>query len=300
MRATSAKKSRSLRTIFLRYTPYFFLMPAVIHLLAVGLFPLIYSFWISLNSYELIVKGGFVSFEGVGNYVDALLSAEFQNSGFLTIIFVCLAVGSEFVLGLGLALLLNREFRGVNFLRAIIVMPLCMTPVSVGLMGKLLFESREFGIVNYVLHFFGIPSRIWLQDPIWSLPVVALVDIWQWTPFMALVFLAGLHVLPAEPFESARVDGASRWQTLRFITMPMLSSLALTAFLIRLMDATKIFDILYVMTGGGPGNRTEVLSLHIYLTGFKWMHIGYATAMSFILLLAIIITSMALSRRAKI
>ena len=117
---------------------------------------------------------------------------------------------------------------------------------------------------------------------------------------MALVFLAGLHVLPTEPFESARVDGASRWQTLRYITMPMLRSLALTAFLIRLMDATKTFDILYVMTGGGPGNRTEVLCLHIYLTGFKWMHIGYATAMSFILLLAIVITSMVLSRRAKI
>jgi len=293
-------KSRSLRTVFSRHAPYFFLMPAVIHLLAVGIFPLIYSFWIGLHSYELIVKGGFVSFVGVGNYVDALLSPEFQNSGLLTIIFVCIAVGAEFVLGLGLALLLNKEYRGVNFLRAIIVMPLCMTPVSVGLMGKLLFESRDFGIVNYALGFFGIAPRIWLQDPIWSLPVVALVDIWQWTPFMALVFLAGLHVLPAEPFESARVDGASRWQTLRFVTLPMLRSLALTAFLIRLMDATKTFDILYVMTGGGPGNRTEVLSLHIYLTGFKWMHVGYATAMSFILLFAIIVTSMALSRRAKI
>jgi len=295
-----AIKSRSLRIIFSRYAAYLFLMPAVIHLLAVGLFPLIYSFWISLHSYELIVKGGFVSLVGSGNYVDALLSPEFQNSAWLTIIFVCLAVGLEFVLGLGLALLLNREFRGVNFLRAIIVMPLCMTPVSVGLMGKLLFESRDFGIVNYILGFFGVAPRIWLQDPVLSLPVVALMDIWQWTPFMALVFLAGLHVLPTEPFESARVDGASRWQILRYVTMPMLRSLALTAFLIRLMDATKTFDILYVMTGGGPGNRTEVLSLHIYLTGFKWMHIGYATAMSYILLLAIIITSLALSRRAKI
>jgi len=285
--------SRSL----LKYTPYFFMLPAVIHLLAVGIFPFLYAIWISLHKYELIVKGGFVSFSGFENYINVLLDPSFQTSFWLTVLFVAFAVGSEFILGLGLALLLNKDFRGVNFLRAILVMPLTMTPVSVGLMGKLLFESRDFGIVNYFLGLFGVPPRIWLQDPIWSLPVMAIVDIWQWTPFMALVFLAGLHVLPTEPFESAKIDGASRWQSLRHITLPMLKSLCLMAFLIRMMDATKTFDILYVATGGGPGNRTEVFSLHVYLTAFKWMHVGYATAMAVILLLIITITSLVLTKK---
>lgn len=285
---------RKIRFLSWRYTPYLFLMPTVITLVLITIYPLLFSLWMSLNNYELGVPGGLVSFAGLQNFADALRSSLFYEAFMYTIIFTFGAVGIEFVLGIGIALLLTRKFKGLGFVRTIITLPMMVTPVAAGLIWKLIFVS--FGLVNYFLRVLGLPTKIWLQDPVWSLPVCIVVDVWQWTPFMVLVFLAGLLILPSEPFEAAIIDGASRLQMFRHLTLPMLRHLILTVVLIRMMDALKAFDMIYVLTGGGPGNKTEVLSLHIYLTGLKWGHLGYAAAMSFIILIVIIVIAQGLFR----
>jgi len=276
------------------YPQFLFLAPTVGLLILITVYPLLFSLWISVQNYELGIRGGLVSFAGLQNFVDAVKSTLFHEAFMYTIIFTVGAVGLEFVLGIGIALLLNREFKGRDLVRTIIVLPMMVTPVAAGLIWKLIFES--FGLVNYFLKTVGLPTKIWLQDPTWSLPACILVDVWQWTPFMILIFLSGLLVLPREPFEAAIIDGASRLQMFRHLTLPMLRMLILTAVLIRMMDAFKAFDMIYVLTGGGPGNKTEVVSLHIYLSGLKWGHLGYAAAMSYIVLIVIILIAQALFR----
>lgn len=198
-----------------------------------------------------------------------------------TLIFVTSAVFLEFVFGFALALLLHRRVRMKNFFRSVLLTPMFITPVAVGLIFRYMLNS-EFGIIPYFLKFLGLKVDFFATSPL-ALFSIVFIDVWQWTPFIMLLLLAGLESLPREPFEAARVDGASAWFTFRKVTVPLMRPVIVVAVIIRMLDAFKVFEYLYVITRGGPGNSTESIMYYIYRVGFRFFRMGEAAAMSYVL-----------------
>jgi multiple sugar transport system permease protein len=192
-------------------------------------------------------------------------------------------VGS-LVFGLGLALLFDRELHGMVLWRSLLIVPMVVTPVSIGLTWRMMY-SDQTGVINFALGQLGLPRPLWIESPDTALVSVILVDIWEWTPFMFLILLAGLRSLPLSPFESAKVDGASAWQRFIYLTLPMLWPVIAVAVLLRAIDALRIFDQIFIMTRGGPAQATDLFSLFLYRTGFKHAYISYAAALSWVLLI---------------
>lgn len=274
-----------------------FLGPTVLVLLAITVFPLVYSLVLSLHSWTMGARGGW-RWVGVQNFAMVLRTdTYFWTSVKVTLTYVGSAVGLELLLGLGIALLLNRRSEGRGgTLQTLLILPTMMTPVVVGIVWRLLYNP-ELGFLNYVLSLLGVPSQNWLGDLSTAMASVVAADVWEWTPFMALVMLAGLKSMSPEPFEAGAIDGASSWQAFRYITLPLLTPTILVAVLIRLMDAFKTFDLVFVLTKGGPGMSTEVLSYYTYRYGFKFFHMGYAAALSYVLLVIVVIISQMFVRR---
>lgn len=254
-------------------------LPLLMVLGAVLAYPLAYSGWISLHDYRL-TRLDDVSFEGAGNYAFVLTDPSFWNALTNTLVFVVGAVGLELVLGLGLAIALRSLVRFEGVARAILLAPMFITPIAVGLMFRFLLNA-EFGPIPHVLALAGV-SIDWF-GPDMALFSLILIDAWQWTPFMILMFLAGLEALPTAPFEAARVDGASAWLTFWGLTLPLLRPVILVALIIRALDAFKVFEYVYAITRGGPGDATETMQFIIYQTGFRFFRLGEAAAMAFIL-----------------
>jgi multiple sugar transport system permease protein len=198
---------------------------------------------------------------------------------------VCV-VTLELILGLALALFFTQPLRLRGLWRSLMIMPMMLTPVVVGVIWRLMYDPN-FGVIALLLRSIGLAPIEWLSHGNWAFIAVVLVDVWNWTPFMFLIILAGLESLPVEPFESAQMDGASRLQILRYLTLPLLTPTLLVALLVRSMDAMRIFDHIYIMTMGGPGSATEVASLYLYKTAFKFSDFGYAAAGLFVLLILI-------------
>jgi multiple sugar transport system permease protein len=187
-------------------------------------------------------------------------------------------------LGLAIAAYLHREFHGRGLVRTVMLLPMVSTPVAVALIWVIMFNP-SLGILNYFLACIGLKPLLWLGHPRTALPSLILMDTWKWTPFMVLILHSGLQSLPITPFEAARIDGASRWQTLRYVTLPLLRPSIAVSLIFRTMDSLKTFDTIYVMTEGGPNNATEILNIYTFQTGFKYFHIGYASALAVILVL---------------
>ncbi len=263
-----------------------FLFPSLLVLLAVIVGPLLYSFVVSFFSTSLKVPG-IGQFMGLGNYTKALNDRYFVQSGTTTLLFMVLVVLFEFVVGFGIALLLNRDLKGKNIFFSIIIIPMMITPIAVGLLWRLLLHPN-LGIVNFLLESIGIQGQAWLGDARFALGTVIFIDIWQQVPYMVLVLMAGLVSLPAEPYEAVAIDGASPVQTFCFITVPMLAPTFTVALLLRSINALKTYDLIYVLTKGGPGTTTEMLSYHIYKQAFTYLKIGEASAMSYILVALIV------------
>jgi len=270
--------------------PILFLLPCIITLLAITIFPLVYSLSISLTNYEL-GRPIEIRFVGLENYWTIL----FKDSRFLiaitnTFIFVASTITIQFFFGLALALVLNRSFRGRSFIVAVVLLPMMIVPVATGYIWWMLYDV-SYGPFNYILEAARLTTHEapikWLADPSLSLLGVIITDCWQYAPFMMLVLLAGLQSIPAEPYEAAQIDGASRWQTFRHVTLPLLRSAIAVAILIRTIDAFKIFDLVYLMTYGGPGTSSEVASFYTYLNGFRFFKMGYASALSYVILLIV-------------
>lgn len=255
------------------------ILPLALTLSAIMAYPLVFSAWISLHDYRL-TRIQDVRFEGLGNYVFILTDGPFWNALTNTFVFVLGAVGLEFVLGLSLALLLRRMVRFQNAARAILLAPMFITPIAVGLMFRFLLNS-ELGVIPHYLDAVGVGIDWFGSDM--ALFSIILIDVWQWTPFMVLMFLAGLEALPKAPFEAAKVDGASAWMTFCDITLPMLRPVILVALIIRALDAFKVFEYVYAITRGGPGDATEIIQFFIYKTGFRFFRLGEAAAMAFVL-----------------
>lgn len=255
------------------------ILPLALALAAIMVYPLVFSAWISVHDYRL-TRIDDVRFEGIGNYAYILTDGPFWNALTNTLVFVFGAVGLELVLGLSLALLLQRLVRLQNVARSILLAPMFITPIAVGLMFRFLLNS-ELGVIPHYLGAIGIGVD-WF-GPGMALFSIILIDVWQWTPFMVLMFLAGLEALPKSPFEAARVDGASAWMTFWNLTLPMLRPVILVALIIRALDAFKVFEYVYAITRGGPGDATETIQFFIYKTGFRFFRLGEAAAMAFVL-----------------
>lgn len=268
-----------------RKLPWLFLAPAMILILAVTFYPLIYSLTISFQNYDMNRATNLgVDFIGLENYKNLVGDPLFWESTKLSIIYVIGSVTGSLILGFGLALLLDRELRGMTVLRSLLIIPMVVTPVSIGLTWRMMYSSQN-GILNYILNVFGLPQPLWIESTNSALLSVMLVDIWEWTPFMFIIILAGLRSLPVSPFESAMVDGASGWERMRYLTIPMMRPVFYVAIILRTVDALRMFDQVFIMTRGGPAQATDLLSLYIYRVGFKLSHMSYAAAISWILLI---------------
>ena len=266
------------------------MLPALLFLLAVAIVPLIYSLVVSLLRFNLmnLDRTGFV---GLRNFQLILSSPDFWNSLAVTIQFVVIAVGLELLLGLGLALALSRDVPGISVFRSFILVPLALAPVVVGLLWRFMLNV-ESGVLNWFISLLGLPRTDFLSNTTLALPIIALVDVWQWTPFMFLILLAAIQALPHEPFEAAAIDGASTWETIIHITLPMLRYPILVAVLLRTIDAFRVYDLIFMMTRGGPINATDTLSWSVYNVGFRNFNMGYAAALSWIILIIVSVVVM--------
>jgi multiple sugar transport system permease protein len=271
--------------------PYIYSAPVIIFLTLISLFPLLYNFYMSLRNYSLLEPQS-SRFIGLKNYINVLFEdGAFWHSVAVTMYFSVIAVGLEIIIGFILALLLNRKMNPIrNVYRTVMMLPIITTPIAVAYMWRIMYAPST-GLVNYLLSLVSIKGPDWIADIHWAMPSIIIVDVWQWTPFIAFILLSGLMSLPQEPFEAARVEGATAWQSFWLITLPLLKPVFLVALLIRMIDSFKLFDIVYAMTGGGPLRVTETFNFYIYLTAFRYLDIGYASALSLTLLIMIIVLS---------
>lgn len=262
-----------------RTLPYLLLAPTVAVLFALSIYPLLYAVRVSLQT-------GTGARWSLQNFARLAADPFFLAALGHTLVYAIVALTFEFLIGLGLALLLNSRMRGRSLFRAVLLVPMMLPPVVVGVVWRLMLNPN-FGAVNGTLKGFGIntASLTWTASPTLALFSVIAVDIWQWTPFIFLILLAGLQTIPQEPYEAALIDGSSSWQTFRHVTLPLLKPAILIALLLRTMDLLRVFDQIFILTEGGPGFATETISLYIYRAAFYFGDFGYAAAISFVLLL---------------
>jgi multiple sugar transport system permease protein len=282
--------------ILRRFVPfekhYFVLLaPLLIFVLAISIYPLVFSFFISFFKYRLTDPNQVRTFLGLDNYLNAFQDKQVTGALATTLIFVAGTVTTEIVVGLALALLLSAETGLMRVIRSFLLMPMAIPPLVVGLVWKSLYNV-DFGVIPYYLKLIGLNmGRGPLGEIAWAMPAVILVDLWQWSPLLMVIFLAGLKSLPTEPYEAAIVDGANRWQSFWYITLPLLKPTMLVGLLLRTMQSFKVFDIIYATTGGGPGSATTVLNFHIFTVGMTFFDMGYAAALANLLLLVVAILS---------
>ena len=265
-----------------------FLLPAYLTIALIVGIPTVYSLYLSFHQWKLTTFRNGIPFVGLDNYAQATADPAFWHSMQVTVVFTLVALAIEVALGLGLAVLLDQEFRGRRSIRILILLPMFVTNVVVGLIWRIML-SYDFGVVNYLLSLVGISKVAWLGDPALALWSLVLVDIWNTTAFVALILLAGLQAIPDEPRQAARVDGASAWQTFRFVTFPLLRPVLFVAVVWRTIDLFRIFDVVFSLTGGGPYNATETISLFAYRQGFASFNLGFASAVSYLLILGLVI-----------
>jgi multiple sugar transport system permease protein len=265
------------------------LLPLFVALLLVDAFPLAYSLIASLQRFLLSGANLSRPFIGLENYADFVTSAAFLNAAQNTLILSVSVVVLETLIAFGIAFLLalpGLRFRSLYLI--VVMVPLLLSPVAVGLSWRLILHP-DLGILNWLLGLFGVPKLAWLGDVDLAMPTIIAVDIWHETSALILIFYAGLTALPQEPLEAAKVDGASGWQSLRHITVPLMVPIIIVAVLIRLVSAVKTYDLIYILTRGGPGTSTETISFLIWRTGLAGpLDIGQAAAGSIILLLVIV------------
>lgn len=262
---------------------YWLIAPAIIVLLLISIYPLLYSLSISFRDFNYIRSGPTRPFIGFENYRQILLSSHFYNDLWVTVKFVFGSVSLSVFFGLILALLLNRAFKFLRVLRALILLPMITTPVVVALIWRWLLNP-ELGLVGYFMTIMGMEPQAWLTKSSQALPALIGIDAWEWAPYCFLIIFAALQSLSDEPYEAALVDGAGYWQTLFYITLPQIRPIIIVVIVLRTLSAIKIYDLIYILTAGGPGIVTESLVMYVYKSIFRFNDMGKATASSFIIL----------------
>ncbi len=270
-----------------------FLLPAVIVLVITQGYPLGYSAYFSLHDWTLARSPHPGPFIGLDNYTRAFDDTVFTGSVETTVTFALLATLFELIVGFTLAYLTVGENFWLQIGRTILIMPMVIAPVAVGTMWRMMYSARA-GLINHLLRQVGIAGPDWLGDPSVALTSLIIVDVWEWSPFVMVIYAAAITSLPNEPFRAARVDGASRWQIFRHVTLPLLMPVTLLVLMFRLIDTLLTLDIVVTTTFGGPGFRTYTLSFWIYQQGLRYFNISYAAATSWIMLIGCLLVAIVL------
>ncbi|MEI7764037.1 MAG: sugar ABC transporter permease [Comamonadaceae bacterium] len=271
-----------------------FPLPAVVFIGLLMVFPILYTLYLSFTNWNL-TSGMEPSFVGLSSYLRVFSEPRFLHALGRTFTFTLFAVAIEVVLGVAIALILNRAFIGKSVAKLLLLLPLVATPVAVGIVFNLFYDPT-IGLLNFALHALGLPQGRWVSSENSVIASLVLVDVWQWTPMITLIVLAGLAGLSEEPVEAARVDGASDWQILRFVTIPMVMPVILTAMILRLIDALKTFDIIFAMTGGGPGYASETLNIMGFKYSFEYFRMGQSSVILVALFLVVLLCSLGIMK----
>jgi multiple sugar transport system permease protein len=269
-----------------------FVAPALIVVLAVIIFPWTYTIWMSLHEWKVGTPPAFV---GLANYIRLPGDARFVESVWHTLVYTALSVVLPLLFGTLAAVVFHAKFPMRGFLRGLFILPMMATPVAIALVWTMMFHP-QLGILNYLLSLVGLPPQLWVFHPATVIPSLVLVETWQWTPLVMLIVLGGLAAIPAEPYESARIDGATRWQIFRYISLPLITPFLFIAAMIRMIDAVKSFDIIFAITQGGPGTASETINLYLYSVAFVYYDVGYASAIVVVFFALIVLLAAALLR----
>lgn len=272
--------------------------PALCFTVLLIAFPFGYTIWLSLNEFSL---GGAMHFNGGLNYVRMAQDGEFWHGLKITLALYVLSLALQLILGTYMAMLLHGSRRLSGSMRTLLISPFVLPPVVVGMMFVVILDPA-IGVANWLLQQAGLPPSEWLASPVWVIPTIALLDTWQWTPYVALIVLGGLQSLPPNVYEAAQIDGASRPRIFFRITLPLLAPTLVTAAILRSVDLLRFFDIIYITTQGGPGNASNTLNIYGFRKGFEFFEMGYASALmvtlSTIVLMAVIVLVRARKRAA--
>jgi multiple sugar transport system permease protein len=257
-----------------------FVLPALSVITLVAVFPVFYVFYLSLH--KRVLTFNISNFIGFDNYITLFADSRFWNALKNTIYFTGVSVAFELLLGLSIAVLLNRAFKGKGFMRAVVLIPWAVPTVVSAKMWEWIYNT-DFGILNYI-----IGTKVnWLGSPFWAINAAIFMDVWKTTPFVALLLIAGLQVIPKDLYHAAKVDGAGNWYIFRKITLPLLMPVILVVLIFRTLDAFRVFDAIYVLTGGGPANTTETLSIYAYKVLFQLLQFGYGSTLSVIVFVCV-------------
>lgn len=275
---------------------YVLLLPALLLLLALFVYPLFYAVNLSVHDVNIFtIRRGGAPFVGVQKYIDVLSNPSTWRALSRTIYFGGASLILQLVLGMVLALIFNRAFIGKNLLMTICLVPMMITPIAVGMFWRLLLNA-QWGFINYLIGLVNIPPQPWLAHATLVQFAVIAVHVWWEVSFVFLIFLGGLSALPVEPFEAAEIDGGSRWQVFRFITLPLMTPIILVVILIRMIDAFRSFDVIYALTEGGPGDASRVIALELYEIAFRRQQYGEAAALGILIMLLMLVLTALLMR----
>ncbi|WP_019532787.1 carbohydrate ABC transporter permease [Paenibacillus ginsengihumi] len=271
---------------FNRNLRWIYVLPALLFVLLMMVVPVLYTVRLSLFEWSMSAVSPPV-FVGFANYAALFRDQRFWDATVNTFYFTIVALAIEVALGLAVALLLNRKFKGKNIAKTVMLLPMVATPVAMGMVWMLMYEP-SIGAANMLLKAIGLEPQLFLASMTQVIPSLILVDVWQWTPMVSLILLAGLSTLPTDPYESADVDGANAWQKFIHITLPLLMPTIIIATMLRLIDVLKTYDIIYATTQGGPNLKSETLNIYGYVLGFQYFKFGYASALLVVFFLIVL------------
>lgn len=271
-----------------KWAPWILLAPTLVILNVVGIYPLLHSLWISFTGYKPTDPTRHQGWVGLDNFVRALTNDQFWHSIATTGIFTASSVSISLILAVSMAVLFNRRLPGFVLMRTIILIPMLITPIAVGLTWRIMMMP-ELGVLNYLLGLMGVDPFLWASSRETAMISMILIDVWQWTPFMFIIIFAGIRSLPESPFESASIDGAGPWLTFWHVTLPLLKPVIVIACLLRLLDALRTYDTVYIVTRGGPDFATDLISVYLQRVNFRFFDLGYGAASSWLILFFVLI-----------
>jgi multiple sugar transport system permease protein len=277
------------------WIPWFYIGPAVLVMAAACLYPVISAFQLGFYDWSMGTPWSSAKWVGFDSFISAFSNPRVWSSLWTTLQFAAIAVTAEMVLGIALALALEHPVRGMSIFRTLFILPMMIAPIAVGLAWRYMFDA-QFGLINAVLALFGVAAKGWLSDPSLAFAAIVIADIWQWTPFVFIMMVAALANIDGAVMEATRIDGANWWQATFLVKLPMIMHVIAITLMMRLIDAFRVLEVIYVLTFGGPGDSTEILALHIYKTAFVGQQLGVASAISVLLLIVVALLSLAALR----
>lgn len=280
-----------MKRILNRLSPYIFISPAVLVMAIACLYPVLTAGKLAFFDWSLGSAWSSARYVGLEMFDAMLHDPAVLRSLLTTLLFAAIVVSCEMCLGICLALLLERPIRGMTTFRMFFILPMMVAPIVVGLTWRYLFDT-QYGLINQALGWFGVLPQAWLADPLLAFAAIVVADIWQWTPFVFIMIMAGLQNLDGSVMEAARIDGATPLQAILKVKLPLLMPIIVVTLLMRVIDAFRVLEVIFMMTFGGPSDSTEILSLHIYKVAFVSQKLGYASAVSVLLLVVVLALSL--------